>query len=74
VRRKRQFPYRKVEDIEKDIFDREARIEQLHAMLADPDTLRDGDRVRQTRSEITQQQEELARLYAHWEEAAEFDR
>jgi len=74
VRRKRQFPYRKVEDIEKDIFDREARIEQLHALLADPDTLRDGDRVRQTRSEITQQQEELARLYAHWEEAAEFDR
>ena len=66
-----RFPYRKLEDLEREIFDREARLEELHALLADPETLRDGDRVRQTKAGIADQQEKLETLYAHWEEAAE---
>jgi ATP-binding cassette subfamily F protein 3 len=70
---KRRFPYRKIEDLEKEIFDREARIEQLHAALALPENLRDGDRVRQMKAQIAEEQEALKTLYAHWEEAAELN-
>ncbi len=34
VKPKRRFPYRKVEDLEAEIFQRESRIEELHAALA----------------------------------------
>jgi ATP-binding cassette, subfamily F, member 3 len=73
VRRKRKFPYRKLADIEADIHQREDRIESLHAALADPDVLRDGRRVKQTTAELEQTKQELATLYAHWEEAAEMN-
>jgi len=73
TRRKRKFPYRKVEDIEAEIAEREMRIEELHAALACPEVLRDGERVKQTTSELQQQQQVLAKLYEHWEEAAELD-
>ena len=70
---KRRFPYRKVADIERDIFQRETRLEQLNADLADPETLRNGQRVRQIKEQIAQQQELLQQLYAHWEEATELN-
>ena len=70
---KRRFPYRKIEDLEKEIFDREAKVEQLHAALALPENLRDGDRVRQMKAQIADEQEALKTLYAHWEEAAELN-
>ena len=73
VRRKRRFPYRKVEEIEAEIFDRESSLDSLHASLADPATLRDADRVRQLKSDIQQTQEKLAVLYEHWEEATELN-
>jgi ATP-binding cassette, subfamily F, member 3 len=73
VRRKRKFPYRKLADIEADIHQREDRIESLHAALADPDVLRDGRRVKQTTADLEQTKQELATLYAHWEEAAEMN-
>ncbi len=72
-RRKRRFPYRKVEEIEAEIFDRESSIESLHASLADPATHRDADRVRQVKSDIQDNQEQLAVLYEHWEEATELN-
>jgi len=72
-RRQRRFPYRKVEDLEREIFDREFRLEELHAALAAPETFRDGDRVRRLKSEIAEQQEKLETLYAHWEEATELN-
>jgi ATP-binding cassette subfamily F protein 3 len=72
-RRQRRFPYRKVQDIEREIFQREARMEELHASLADPETLRDGDLVREMKAEIGDVQEKLAALYAHWEEATEWN-
>jgi ATP-binding cassette subfamily F protein 3 len=72
-RRKRRFPYRKVADIETEIADRETRVEQLHDALASPDVLRDGDRVKEATAELQQQQDTLAILYEHWEEAAELN-
>lgn len=73
ARRKRRFPYRKVEEIEAEIFDRESALESLHASLADPATHRNVDRVRQIKSDIQDNQEQLAVLYEHWEEATELN-
>lgn len=72
-RRKRKFPYRKSADIEAEIAEREARIQELHAALADPQVLRDGQQVRQIKAELDQQQAVLPQLYEHWEEAAEMN-
>ena len=72
-RHKRRFAYRKVEDLEAEIVKREARLEQLHEALAAPATHRDGDRVREIKTEITRQQGTLKKLYAHWEEAGELN-
>jgi ATP-binding cassette subfamily F protein 3 len=72
-RRKRKFPYRKVADLEAEIFTRESRIEELHAALASPDTLRDGNRVKAATAELEQIQQSLATLYEHWEEATELN-
>ncbi|NUQ61985.1 MAG: ABC-F family ATP-binding cassette domain-containing protein [Pirellulales bacterium] len=71
--RKRKFPYRKVPDIEKDIFEIEARIEELHAALAQPDTHRDGDLVRGIMAQIESEKATLRTLYEHWEEASEMN-
>jgi len=71
--RKRRFPYRKVDDLEREIFKREARVEQLYAALADPETHRDGEQVRQLKTEIADQQQTLETLYEHWEEATELN-
>ena len=72
-RLKRRFPYRKVADLEGDIFQRETRLQQLNADLVDPETLRNGPRVRQIKEQIAEQQELLQQLYAHWEEATELN-
>ncbi len=72
-KRKRKFPYRKVEDLEKEIFDRETRIESLHQEMALPETLRDGERVRRIQNGLTEEQDALAKLYEHWEEATELN-
>lgn len=71
--RKRRFPYRKVADLENEIFHRETRLGELHAELALPETHRDGDRVRRVMHEIQLAQEALETLYAHWEEASELN-
>ena len=73
ARRKRRFPYRKVDDLETDIFRRESRIEQLHKSLASPELLRDGQRVKEVKAEIGRQRQALALLYEHWEEASELN-
>ncbi|MFH1266231.1 MAG: ABC-F family ATP-binding cassette domain-containing protein, partial [Planctomycetota bacterium] len=73
-RKKRRFPYRKVEELEREIFEREARVEELYAALAEPETLRDGAWVRRLKAEIADQEETLRALYAHWEEATEMNR
>ncbi|HEX3872134.1 MAG TPA: ATP-binding cassette domain-containing protein, partial [Pirellulales bacterium] len=73
ARPKRRFPYRKVPDIETEIFEREQRIEELSALLITPEVLRDGRRVKQVQAEIDEHREALTQLYAHWEEATELN-
>ncbi len=73
TRRKRRFPYRKVDDLEREIFERETQIEELYAALADPETLRDGDQVRDFKARIADHQQTLEHLYEHWEEALEMN-
>ncbi|MFG0334788.1 MAG: ATP-binding cassette domain-containing protein, partial [Maioricimonas sp. JB049] len=72
-RRKRRFPYRKVEDIEADIASHEELIAQLQVDMTSPEVLRDGERIRQTRERFEQAREELEQLMEHWEEASELN-
>ena len=72
-RPRRRFPYRKVADLEEEIFARETSVEELQHRLAQGDTHRDGDLVRQIKTEIAQEQAALEMLYAHWEEATELN-
>ncbi len=70
---KRRFPYRKVADLEDEIFERETCIEALQNELTEPSVLRDGERVRQIKSQIEQEQAAVKSLYEHWEEATELN-
>jgi ATP-binding cassette, subfamily F, member 3 len=70
---RRRFPFRKVEDIEKEISEREALLHQLHCQLAEPAVVRNGPRVREIKSQIQEQQAAIRTLYEHWEEAAELN-
>lgn len=73
TRRRRKFPYRKVNDLEAEILERETRIETLHEQLTLPDVLRDGTRVKDIKTEIDEQKSTLQALYEHWEEAVEMN-
>ncbi len=72
-KRKRKFPYRKVADLEAEIAEYEDLMERLQADLADPEVLRDGDRVKETMEAFEDAQEHLEELYEHWEEAVELN-
>jgi ATP-binding cassette subfamily F protein 3 len=72
-RRKRRFPYRKVEDLEGDIQAKESFVESLHAEMLLPETLRDGEKVRAIQRQIDDSQQQLQQLYEHWEEASELN-
>jgi len=69
----RRFPYRKVSDLEEEIFDREVSLKELQDQLATGETHRDGERVREIMAEITEHEESLRTLYEHWEEASELN-
>ncbi len=71
--RKRRFPFRKVSDIENEIIERETKLHELHGQLAEPSIVRDGQRVRELKLEIEQQQVAIKTLYEHWEEASELN-
>lgn len=73
VKRKRQFAYRRVEDIEADIASHEEQIAKLQADMVDPEVLRDGRRAKQVFDDLNATQAALAQLYAHWEEAMELN-
>ncbi len=72
-RKKRRFPYRKVEDLERDIAAAESKVRELEARMADGDLYRDADRVRAVTREFEQTKVELAQLYEHWAEACELN-
>ena len=60
-------------DLEREILEQESRLDELNAAFADPQTHRDGDRVRQVKADIAAVQQSLRTLYEHWEEAAEMN-
>jgi ATP-binding cassette subfamily F protein 3 len=70
-RRKRRFPYRKVQDLEADIAAAEARLREVERLLASPELYRDGDRVKETTRAFAEVKACLQQLYEHWEEAVE---
>jgi len=67
----RKFPYRKVGDIEEEIFARETQIMAWNEDLLRPEVVRDSERVRLIHQEIQAEQATIAQLYEHWEEANE---
>jgi ATP-binding cassette subfamily F protein 3 len=73
VKRKRKFPYRKVEELEADILVAEEEIQELEKLMASPDLYRDGDRVKQTTRAFEEAKAHLQQLYEHWEEAVELN-
>ncbi len=73
VKRKRRFPYRKVEELEADIAAQEASLRELEKQMASPELYRDGDRVKDTTRAFEETKVRLAQLYEHWEEAVELN-
>lgn len=73
TKRKRKFPYRKSADLEREIAEAEAELASLEDALGQPETWKDADRARSTQARYDQLKESLASLYAHWEEAMEFN-
>jgi ATP-binding cassette subfamily F protein 3 len=71
--KQRRFPFRKVADIEDEIFARETCVEELQKDLVLPEVLRNGDQVRQITAQIEQEQAAIGLLYKHWEEATELN-
>ncbi len=72
-RRRRKFKYRKIEDIEADIEACEQQILDLETAMADPETHRNGQRMREIQEDYEMAQRELEQLLEHWEEAAEWN-
>ncbi len=72
-KRKRRFPYRKLQDIEADIAREETELARLEAELADPAVHRDSHRMKQVQAAYEVAQDQLTDLMAHWEEAAELN-
>jgi ATP-binding cassette subfamily F protein 3 len=72
-RKRRRFPYRKVEDLEAAIAAEETRLRELEALLASPDLYRDGDKVKETTRSFEVTKTRLQQLYEHWEEAVELN-
>jgi ATP-binding cassette subfamily F protein 3 len=72
-RKKRKFPYRKIEDLETDVAHAEQAIAALHEKLSSPDVLRDGELVKAIQKDLQLQQSHLSQLVQHWEVAMEFE-
>ncbi|MGL4944312.1 MAG: ABC-F family ATP-binding cassette domain-containing protein [Thermoguttaceae bacterium] len=65
----RKFAYRKVSDIEEEVFARETRVMSLNEDLLAPHVVRDGEKMRAIQIELDEENAKLQELYAHWEEA-----
>lgn len=72
-KRKRKYPYRKVSEIEEEIFIRETRVMDLNAEMTLPEVVRNGERMKELNAELAAEQEQIKRLYEHWEEATELN-
>jgi len=72
-KRKRRFPYRKIEDLEADIAGAETRLQELEKLLASSELYRDGNRVKETMRDFEDTKAALKQLYEQWEEAIELN-
>jgi ATP-binding cassette, subfamily F, member 3 len=72
-RRKRKFPYRKPEEIEREIGEVEAEVAEMEDRLGQPAVWRDPIRARELQMKHEDQKAALSRLYEHWEEALELN-
>jgi ATP-binding cassette subfamily F protein 3 len=72
-KRKRRFPYRKVEELETDIASAETKLREAEAQLASADLYRDGEKVKDAMRNFEQTKALLKGLYEHWEEAVELN-
>ena len=73
ARRKRKFPYRKTADLEREIGELEPQVTELEDLLGQPTTWRDPVKARDIQLRHDDMKSNLARLYEHWEEAAELN-
>lgn len=73
TKRKRRFPYRKVEELESDIATAETTLRDLEERLASPELYREGDKVKETMQDFEDIKARLKQLYDHWEEAVELN-
>jgi len=73
VKRKRRFPYRKVEDLEREVMEQEELVAELEARLASPEIYRDANLVKETMTDFEDAKDRLKVLYEHWEEAVELN-
>jgi ATP-binding cassette subfamily F protein 3 len=71
MKRKRRFPFRKIEDLEADIAAAETRLHELERLLASSELYHDGPKVKQVTREFEETKAALKQLYEHWEEAVE---
>jgi ATP-binding cassette subfamily F protein 3 len=72
-KKKRKFPYRKVEEIEADIAASETALAELEQAMATPELYRDAQKVKETTRAFEDTKARLAQLYEHWEEAVELN-
>ena len=72
-KRKRQFPYRKVDDLEAEIANEETNLQEIELALANPDVYKDAEKVKETTQRFEDTKKKLQQLYAHWEEAVELN-
>jgi len=72
-KRKRKFPYRKMVDLEQEITLAETHLEELQTCLLTPDNLRDGRKMKELQQRLADTEQQLLRLYEHYEEACELN-
>jgi ATP-binding cassette subfamily F protein 3 len=73
AKRKRKFPYRKVEELERDVMEHEELVAELEERLASPDIYKDHNLVKETMQDFEDAKDRLKTLYEHWEEAVELN-
>ena len=72
--KKRRFPFRKVLDIEDEIFERETRIERVSTRACfSPAWSATASGCVRSRPQIEQEQAAIKNLYEHWDEATELN-
>ena len=73
-KRRRQFPYRKTDDLEREITETEFQLAGAEAALAEPETWKDADLARSTQARYDELKARTEELYSHYEEALELNK